>query len=268
MLRYSHVATYFGLNASLVSNITDLQTFAGPSGYTLYSITHIGGGFAAFAITSAQQPIQMIDSRPHSSWAGYADSPTVLVELGGEPALFGAGLINGMGLGTLLNSGGGFGAVAQLQGANRLAGDVILLGQFETPQGEFLYSVRNGQTAFDTWRVGENGSVSFVGRSQLPWGDGMPGTEISDMEVVRLADRSFMVSVSALGNYVAAQMLNANGTAGGARMLWADRGLGLNQPSHVTTVTVGTCTSLVTTLLRLKFLALPEWPSFAFPKNW
>ena len=246
MLRYSHVATYFGLNASLVSNITDLQTFAGPSGYTLYSITHIGGGFAAFAITSAQQPIQMIDSRPHSSWAGYAGSPTVaLVELGGEPALFGAGLINGMGLGTLLNSGGGFGAVAQLQGANRLAGDVILLGQFETPQGEFLYSVRNGQTAFDTWRVGENGSVSFVGRSQLPWGDGMPGTEISDMEVVRLADRSFMVSVSALGNYVAAQMLNANGTAGGATMLWADRGLGLNQPSHLTTVTVGSVTYVV-----------------------
>lgn len=246
MLRYSYVATYRGATASFVTNITDLQIFAGPSGHVLYSITHIGGGLGAFSIISAAQPITMIDSRAHSNWAGYVGSPELaLVELAGVPALFGAGLINGMGLGTRLDAAGGFGAPAQLQGANRLAGDVILLGEFETSQGQFLYSVRDGKTAFDIWRVTESGGVSFAGRSQLPWGDGITGTEISDMEVVKLGDRSFMVTVSALGNYVAAQLLNANGTAGGAKMLWADRGLGLNQPSHLTTVTVGSVTYVV-----------------------
>lgn len=262
MLRYSYVATYRGPTASFVTNITDLQVFAGQSGHTLYSITHIGGGFAAFAIASASQPIRMIDSRAHSGLAGYVGSPELaVVELGGQPALFGAGLINGMGLGTLLEGGGSFGAGVRLQGANRLAGDVILLGEFETPQGQFLYSVRDGKTAFETWRVSDSGAVSLVGRAQLPWGAGMTGTEISDMEVVRLGDRSFVLSVSALGNYVAAQLLHADGTAGSARMLWADRGLGLNQPSHLTTVTVGSVTYVVVassqssslTVLRLTY---------------
>ena len=191
-------------------------------------------------------PISMIDCRPYASMLGYVGDPQVaLVDLAGGPALFSAGLINGMGIGAQLNNQGGFGVTVQLQGPNRLPGDVILLGDFETPRGRFLYSARNGQTSFDTWRVGENGAISFVARSQLPWGDGMRGTEISDMQVVTLGDRNYMVSVSALGNYVAAQMLNADGTAGGATMLWADRGLGLNQPTHLTSIMVGSVTYVI-----------------------
>ena len=246
MLRYSYIATYRGPTVSLVSNITDLQTHAGQSGHTLYSVTHIGGGFAAFAINSAAQPIQMIDSRAYPGWLGYAGTPTVaVVELAGKPALFGAGLINGMAQGVQLEAAGSLGATAQLQGTGGLSADVILLGQFETPQGQFLYSVRDGQTSFDTWRVSDSGAVSLAARAQLPWGSGLPGTEICDLEVVRLLVRNFMVSVSALGNYVAAQVLNADGSAGSARMLGADRGLGLNQPTHLTTVTVGSITYVV-----------------------
>lgn len=246
MLRYSYIATYRGPTVSFVTNVTDLHTHAGQSGSTLYSVTHIGGGFAAFAITSATQPIQMIDSRAYPGWVGYAGAPTVaVVELAGTPALFGAGLTNGMAQGVRLEAGGGLGSTAQLQGTGRLAADVILLGQFETPQGKFLYSVRDGQTTFETWRVSDGGAVSLAGRSQLPWSNGTTGTEINDMDVVKLGDRNFMVSVSALGNYVAAQMLNADGTAGSARMLWADRGLGLNQPTHLTTVTVGSVTYVI-----------------------
>ncbi len=246
MLRYSHVATYLGPALSFVTNITDLQIRAGQSGFTLYSVTHVGGGFAAYQIGAPTQPISMIDSRPYASMLGYVGDPQVaLVDLAGGPALFSAGLINGMGIGAQLNNQGGFGVTVQLQGPNRLPGDVILLGDFETPRGQFLYSARNGQTSFDTWRVGENGAISFVARSQLPWGDGMRGTEISDMQVVTLGDRNYMVSVSALGNYVAAQMLNADGTAGGATMLWADRGLGLNQPTHLTSIMVGSVTYVI-----------------------
>ncbi len=246
MLRYSYIATYHGSTVSLVTNITDLQTYAGQSGSALYSVTHIGGGFAAFAISSATQPIRMIDSRAYPGWVGYGGAPNVaLVELAGKPALFGGGLINGMAQGAWLETGGGLGATAQLHGTGRLAADVILLGQFETPQGQFLYSVRNGQAVIDTWRVSDSGAVSLAGRAQLPLGSGIAGTEISDIEVVNLADRNFMVSVSALGNYVAVQKLSADGTVGGATTLWADRGLGLNQPTHLTTVTVGSVTYVV-----------------------
>ena len=246
MLHYSFVTTYRGSTASFVTNITDLQTYAGEAGHTLYSITHVGGGFAAFEINSASQPIRMIEGQAYPGWVSYAGSPTVaVVELGGTPALFGAGLINGMALGMRIEAGGGLGATTQLQGATRLANDVILLGQFETARGQFLYSVRDGQTVVETWRVSDSGAVSLAGRVQMPWGARLPGTEISDIEVVKLGDRSFMLTVSALGNYVSAQIVNADGRPGIATMLWADRGLGLNQPSHLTTVTVGSVTYVV-----------------------
>ncbi len=237
MLRYRHVATYIGPSSGFVTNISDLRAYAGADGYRLYSVTHIGGGFAAYRIADPDQPIQMIDSWAYTSSAGYNGRPAIaIVELAGTPALFGAGLINGMGLGRSLSSDGSFGDIAQLQGAGSLPGNVALLGQFQTSQGQFLYSVRDGLTAFDVWRLDDSGTPSFVQRSSLPWGPGMQGTEISDIRLASVGDRSFVISASALGNYIAAQAINANGTIGGAQMLWADRGLGLNQPGHLATV--------------------------------
>ncbi|KGJ06616.1 calcium-binding protein [Paracoccus halophilus] len=245
-MRYQHVATYSGTATGFLSNITDLQVHAGPGGHRLYSVTHTGGGFTAFDIAAADRPLREIDSRPHAGALGYGGIPTIsVIDIGGQPALFGAGLLNAMAMGAALDSDGGFGGRAALQGGGRLPGDVILLGQFETPQGQFIYSVRDGQTAVETWRLDAQGVPGFVARSGLPWGPGMQGTEISDMTVATLGSRSFMISTSALGNYVAVQAINADGTTGRAQMLWADRGLGLNQPGHLTTVTVNGVTYVI-----------------------
>ncbi|WP_181817361.1 calcium-binding protein [Paracoccus pantotrophus] len=245
-MRYRHVATYIGPQAPFVTNITNLRTFSGPEGHALYSITHLGGGIAAYRVTSADQPIEMIGAQPHAAALGYGGTPDAsIVTLKGGPVLFGTGLRDALGAGILLDGQGGFRDGASLAGPAGLPADVIRLGQFQTPQGDFLYSARDGQTAFDIWRLAADGAIAHVTRAALPLGSGVQGTEIDDMLVATLADRSFIISASATGNYVAVQMIHADGSVGTAHMLWSWHGLGMDQPSHLATVAVGGVTYLV-----------------------
>ncbi|MDQ7776735.1 calcium-binding protein [Paracoccus aminovorans] len=223
-----------------MSNITDLRTHSGPEGHALYSVTHMGGGIAAYRITSAEQPIQVMGSQAYPAAAGYAGNPAAaILQLGGDSVLFGTGLRNGTGPAIRLGNQGDFLESAAAPGGNPLPQDMIRLGQFSTPLGNFLYSARDGQTAFDIWRVADNGGISHVTRAQLPLGAGVQGTEIDAMHVATLGDRSFILAASGMGNYVSVQMVHADGSLGSAQMLWSWNGLGMDQPSHLGTVTVG-----------------------------
>ncbi|RDD71910.1 calcium-binding protein [Paracoccus versutus] len=245
-MRYRHVATYIGPQAPFVTNITNLRSFSGPDGHALYSITHVGGGIAAYRVTTADLPIEMIGAQPHAASLGYGGTPDAsIVTLKDGPVLFGTGLRDALGAGIRLDDQGGFRAEAPLAGPAGLPGDVIRLGQFQTTQGNFLYSARDGQTAFDIWRQAADGTIAHVTQAALPLGSGVQGTEIDDMLVATLADRSFLISASATGNYVAVQMIHADGSVGTAHMLWSWHGLGMDQPSHLATVAVGGVTYLV-----------------------
>lgn len=244
-MRYRHVATYTGPATSFVTNITDLQTHAGTDGYTLYSVTHVGGGMAAYRITSADQPIEMIDRHAYPQSFQYAGTPGAsIITLNSGPVLFGTGMRETLGSGFLLDDDGSFAeSIRLLKG--KQSGDIVQLGEFETTGGRFFYFARDGQTGFEIWKFGDKGKISHLTDVALPTGPGVQGAEINDMLVTQLGDRSFIISASAMGNYVAVQMIHADGSVGTAQMLWADRGLGMNQPTHLGTVTVGAVTYLV-----------------------
>lgn len=247
-MRYSHIATYTGTDAPFVSNITDLQTNSGGGSHTLYSATHIGGGLAAYRITAADQPIEMIGAQAYPAAAGYAGSPNAaILNIAGDSVLFGTGLRNASGGGIRLGAQGDFLEGSAMPGAAALPVDMIQLGQFRTTLGNFLYTARDGQTAFDVWRVGEDGSLSHVTRANLPVGDGAQGTEIDAMHVATLGDRSFVLAASGMGNYVSVQMIRADGTLGTAQMLWSWNGLGMDQPNHLDSVTVNGVTYVIIT---------------------
>lgn len=244
MLSYRHVATYTGPQSLYVTNIADLHAVALPSGNALYSATHLGGGLASWRLNSADQPIAIQSMQPYGSWARYLDSPEIgLVELSSVTAAFSVGLRGAVAHGFRVSGDGQLAGSQGLSGG--MAGDIIHLGGFETSTGSFLYAVRNGRTAIETWRVQGDGPVGLVGYSQLPLGPAIQGTEIDDLQVVSVADRSFMVSVSGLGNYIAVQQINPGGNFGRAEILGADRGLGLNGPAHVESVNVAGITYLV-----------------------
>ncbi|SMO69130.1 calcium-binding protein [Paracoccus laeviglucosivorans] len=246
MLSYRHVATYFGADTSFVTNISDLRAFRADAGYALYSVTHIGGGIAAYRIRSADHAIELTSARAYGPQMGYLDRPNAaLVDLAAGAAIFGAGLANGLASGAMLDAAGGLAGSIALHGGAALGRDVTLLGSFSTASGDFLYAARDNRTSFETWHINDNGSVTQIGRSDLPWGQGLRGTQIDDMQVVTLGARSFMLTASGLGNHVAIQGMNANGSLGAAHVLWADRGLGLNAPTQITTVTTQGVTYLI-----------------------
>ncbi|CQR87154.1 Ca2+-binding protein, RTX toxin-related [Paracoccus aminovorans] len=245
-MRYRHIATYAGTDAAFVNNITGLQTHAGPDGYALYSTTHLGGGIAAYRIPGAEQPIQIMSAQAYPAAAGYAGVPgAAVLDLGGDSVLLGTGLRNASGAAIRLGGQGDFLDSAAPLTPGVLPQDLIQLGQFRTPLGNFLYSARDGQTAIDVWRVGGDGGISHVTRAQLPVGAGVQGTELDAMHVATMADRSFILAASGMGNYVSVQMIHADGSLGSAQMLWSWNGLGMDQPSHIDSVTVGGVTYVV-----------------------
>ncbi|WP_347266280.1 calcium-binding protein [Paracoccus sp. (in: a-proteobacteria)] len=244
-MRYRLVATHTGTALPFAAGISDLRTHAGAGGLALFSLTQRGGGMTAYRITAADQPIMMATSRAYAPALSHAGTPLAsIVDLGAGPLLFGTGLTNSLGAGIALGADGSFLGSGQLAAAG-LASDVIRMGQFQTPAGSFLYTVRDGQTAFDIWRIGAAGALAHVTRAALPAGPGLQGAEIDAMQLAQLADRSFIVTASALGNYVAAQIVNADGSAGAAQMLWAHDGVGLNQPRHLGLASVAGTTYVV-----------------------
>ncbi|WP_199260816.1 calcium-binding protein [Paracoccus binzhouensis] len=242
-MRYRHVATYSGADAPFVTNITDLRTHAGPDGHALYSLTHMGGGMVAWRIAAADQPIEMMTAQAYPAGIGYAGLPTAsIVTLDGAPVLIGTGLRAEPGPGFRLDGQGSFQEAA---GPVALPADLIRLEQFQTPLGDFLCTAQDGRTAIDIWRIGADGRLDHVTRAALPAGSGVQGTEIDALHVAALADRSFIITASGMGNYVSVQIVLADGRLGPAQMLWSYRGLGMDQPSHLGTVSVAGMTYLV-----------------------
>lgn len=246
MLTYRQVATYLGNRIPFATAITDMQTVQTSGGYALYTVTHMGGGIAAYRFTSADQSLTLTSSRAWGPGQSYLDTPVAaVVQIGGKAAVFGAGLLNATGMGFSLGARGELTEQARLTGSGGFAADVTLLGSFQTPLGGFLYSARNNRTEFDTWRINADGSIRHIATGSLPQGPSNQGAEIDDMQVVGVGDRNFMLTASALGNYVSIQMLAGDGSLGQAQVLWSDRGDGIAAPSHIGTVTVQGVTYLV-----------------------
>lgn len=246
MLTYRHVGTYLGGRVPFVNTITDMQGAKTSDGYALYTVTQMGGGIASYRFSGADQLLQLTSTRAYAPSQSYLDTPgAALVQIGGKTAVFGTGLLNSVGTGFNLGNRGELGDQTALNGAGGLSADVTVLGSFQTPLGEFLFSARNNQTAFDTWRVNGDGSISHVDQGSLPWLPNQQGTEINDMLVAAIGDRNFMLSASSLGNYVSVQMIAGDGTLGQAQILWSDRGDGIAAPNHIGTVTVQGVTYLV-----------------------
>lgn len=234
-----HVATYPGGSPAYVTGITDLRAVQTPSGHALFSVTNPGGGMAAWSIAAAGATIRMVSWRAFGPGQTYLDSPTVaVVDLAGRPAVFGTGMSNGLAGGSILGGRGEFAAGIGLTGAGRLPSDVTLLEGFSTPQGSFLCSTRNNRTTLDTWRVGGDGQIAHADQSQLPFNASLPGTEIDDLAVVAVGDRSYLLASSGLGNYVAIQAIRGDGQLGQAQVLGAGLGLGISAPGALATVSL------------------------------
>ncbi|MDN3713190.1 hypothetical protein QWZ10_18235 [Paracoccus cavernae] len=56
--------------------------------------------------------------------------------------------------------------------------------------------------------------------------------------VLEVGSKQFLIGASALANSLSLQEINANGTFGTVRILSAETGIGLNQPTQLEAVTV------------------------------
>lgn len=246
MVQLRHIATYLAPEEAFSVNITDLVVVWTDTGWRLISATHIGGGMAAFALASADTPISYLGGRPYGMAMAYVDAPKIeVISIGGKDVVMGTGIRFGTSFGATLEGSGAFGTSFKFPGTGGLANDVIELTQFSTPAGNFLVAARNGMTTYETWKMGDNGSLTLANRYILPFSGTLSRTEIDDMLVVRSGQNQYLVTVSAMANAVVIQRIEQNGALGVARVLSSDTGVGLEKPTQVEAMVIQGVTYLV-----------------------
>ena len=243
MLRYRHIATFLQPDSVFATNIADLAVHHGTGGNALYSVTHMGGGIGAYRIIAPDQPIEWMAGRAFGPGMGYIGPPSAeVLSLKSGSAIFGVGIRYGLGNGVMLDDRGD---LTERVGIAQLSTEAIHLGQFSTAQGQFLYSARDGMQAFDIWKAGTNGTLTHVGTTTLHQTPTIKGAELSDVAAVEVGGRMFLLTASALGNYVSLHSVQPDGKTWPVETVWSDQGTGLNQPSHLETVKVGGITYLI-----------------------
>ncbi|MTH58723.1 calcium-binding protein [Paracoccus litorisediminis] len=261
MFSIRQVTTYVGRYPAFVTNISDLQIGQTATGTYLFSATQLGAGLASFRLTAADEPMRIMATQAYPPSAGYLDAPEVaLLPWGNGLAVFGTAVGAAWTDGFVLASGGLLNGPVSPSGS-ALPTTVTHLGAFEIGGSTLLYTTRNGSTLLETWRIGADGSVSSISRAQLPVGPAVQGVEISDVEIATLGDRTFILTTSALGNYVAAQLVNADGSLGQIQYVSVALGYGINGPAEIETVRVAGITYLLVgstqssslTVLRLDY---------------
>lgn len=262
-MQIRHVSTYIPPQGLFGRNISDFAVASTASGLRLYSATHLGGGIASYTLTSADKPISFLAGRAYSGSMTYLDVPKLeIVSFGADQVVAPVGITRGAAFGSAITGTTGIGGASSALAA--LPIDTIEMGQFTTSLGNFIYTARDRQLGVDIWRVGTDGTLYRIASQPLPFRDGQGMAEVDAVTIAKVGSLSFAVSVSALANAVLVQQINANGTFGIARMISAEGGSGLNQPTQIGSVTVASVTYIVVgsaqssslTLMRLNSLGM------------
>lgn len=265
MAQIRHVSTYIPSSGLFGQNITDFAVASTAAGLQLYTATHTGGGIASYALTSAEAPISFLAGRPYTGSLTYLDSPQIrIVTIGGSQFVAPVGIKSGTSFSSIIEPAIGIGAASSALGM--LPFDTIEMGQFATSEGSFLYTARDRQLGLDIWKVDTEGRLQHVAAQKMPFRDGQTMAEIDAITIAKVGTLSFAVSVSALANAVMIQQINANGTFGTARLISAEGGSGLSQPTQIGSVTVAGVTYLIVgssqssslTVMRLTSSGLPQ----------
>lgn len=243
---YRHITTFLAPQAVFTRNLADLAVAPTAAGLRLFSATQIGGGLGAFAITSADVAISYLGGRAYSPSLRYLDTPRIeLLSLGADQIVAGTGIGGVRGLAYGVTGSGALNATAGHPTLAGLPDNLIRVGQFSTSGGEFVFTVANNQPGYDIWKIGTSGALSKTASYSLPFSGLAPNAEIDDVALVGVGPVQFLASISAMGNALMLQQINANGTMGIARLITAESGIGLHRPTHVEAITSAGVTYLV-----------------------
>ena len=252
---YTHIITLTAPQAAFTRNIADLMVATSEHGAWLYGATHIGGGIGAFALASADQAITFLSGAAYSQSATYLDRPRVeLLTIDGRPVIAGIGVLSPNGFSHAIAQNGRLEGLPQAlslgmsQGVGSFLGQnnaLVEMGQFSAGGKDYLYSVANNQLGYDIWQMLSDGRIAKASQVTLPFSGAPANAEINKLVVLEVGSKQFLIGASALANSLSLQEINANGTFGTVRILSAETGIGLNQPTQLEAVTVAGVSYLV-----------------------
>lgn len=246
-----YVATIQTFEAHYASRITDLAIAEIGGRQILLSATYLGGGLASFDIPGADLPaVQRGQWDYPAIYQHQGDPQIVLLRQNGQVSVSLVGLSSGATQIRTLGADGLLGGALPLYGADRLPGDVNLLGEVRIGAHDYIYAARRGQVEYTIYREDAGGGLTQTARSIMPMASLMPHASLDRMISVQQGAETVLVALSGQGNFLTSQRLDAQGRIIRADYLKLGDGTGFNVPNDVAAVTVGNQVYLIMTSAR------------------
>ncbi|MDO5633174.1 MAG: calcium-binding protein [Paracoccus sp. (in: a-proteobacteria)] len=246
MVGFRHVATVTG--AGFLSNITDLSIATVDGQHVLYSATHVGGGITAMRIGGADTQIRLIGATAYDGTVSYFREPRVNVMQMGDSTIVAMSNTGGNAMMAMPVAPSGAVSRAADSGVTALrqvGAAVVSVGQFSTTQGDFVYATREKSTAFTLFRVETDGALTALAQSSAPPSAIRPEAGLDFVLPVKIGTQQVLITLSALGNFIASHSIAANGTIRRAEYMGSGEITGFATPRIATAATISDQTYVI-----------------------
>ncbi|WP_304363985.1 calcium-binding protein [Paracoccus albicereus] len=232
-----HVATFTA--ADYLSRVSDLS-LARVDGHTvLFSASERGGGLTAFAVDGALDPLRIIDERVLTGPAQAMRAPqTALIDLPSGSWILPIDARGSSGGSWQVLADGTIGSAGRPLDARVLGSGIVEIGQFETVSGQFIFTAQKASLTLTTWRLNADGSLGGVSISPMPLMSEMRDATFDSIQAVDVGGRKILVTVSALGNFIATHQVSDDGRLTRGEYMHMESGTGFNMPRDLVTVMV------------------------------
>ncbi len=239
MYTFQVVETFAAAPLNLVSGITDLELVARDGAVKLYTATRAGGGVMALDVGPSMTLVDQEQTAPGSTLSAAAQLG--VVALNGAAHL----VVTGANLGGVqayaMGQNGALSAGLQLPGS--LSGTLSAQTLVEVDGATYFYAARVGESTIHAYSVSATGTMTPVGTRVLD--TPRPGVDIPALTTVRAGAEDFVVSLSLNGDVIRVMPIGPGGSLGQPQVMGVAQGLGIANPSAVTSVEVGGLTYLI-----------------------
>lgn len=227
--------------------ITDLAlTRIGGHDY-LIAATHYGGGVASWRVVDGPGGTTLRAAGQFAYPDGVfprGDPAIEMVTHNGKPGVYLTSMFSG-GRVVVLDSAGVPVGYPVLYPDDATSWGIMALGQYSTPQGQFLYTGNSNSTAITVHQIGAGGALTPVASTAALATPDTPYAAIDVVKMVDLGGQQVMVALSTMGNFIATHAIGPDGVPVRSDFLGSAVLTGIYDPTDFVPVVVNGVTFLI-----------------------
>lgn len=232
MIPYQHIQTYGTSDKTWLSALSDLSIKTIGGRPYLFTVTQQhGGGVTVYQPDAVTGLLTRIDTQAFPAGASYQGSPEIsFFNNGISENLYLTNLGESEYLALNLSTKGKLGDYDVIASPDQFRA-VTAFGEFETPQGRFLYSAFQHDLSIHIAKIEDDGSLTHRSSAKIPLPHPHEHASVERLLVTSAGDKQYMMAISGLGDFIAAYEIKETGELVTGSLHSGNMGIGYNTPT-------------------------------------